>query len=93
MISNYLESAPTSLSTLANSLFVSPSSYGSVVKSTCCCCRGPGLDSQHPLSGPQLSNTPDAWDPVPSSDLYGHQACTQYTYIHAGKNTVTHEIR
>ena len=25
------------------------------------------------------------WDPVPSSDLPGHQACTWYTDIYAGK--------
>lgn len=28
--------------------------------------------------------------PEVSQDLHGHQACTRYAHIHAGKNTQTH---
>ena len=34
-----------------------------------CTSRGPGFDSQHPHG----AVTPDAGDPMPSYDLYGHE--------------------
>lgn len=45
----------------------------SVVKSTCCSCRGLRFDSQNLHGGPQPSVTPVPGDLMPSSELSKHQ--------------------
>lgn len=44
----------------------------SLVKTTCCCCRGPGFSYQHQRSHP--SGTPVPGDTTPSSQVHEHQA-------------------
>lgn len=58
----------------------------SAVKSTGCSVRRPRFDSQHPLRGSQLSVTPFALDPTPSSSLRGHQTRTRHTGMRVCKN-------
>lgn len=61
------------------------------MKSTCCSGRGLGFGSQNSHGSSQPSITLIRGDPVPSSDLYRHQACTWCTFIHEGK--CTHKIK
>lgn len=58
---------------------------GSVVKNSCCSCRGQELRSCHPHSGSQLPLTPAAGDPTPYYSLYEY--CTHVVYMHTGKHT------
>jgi hypothetical protein len=58
---------------------------GSVIKSRGCSRRKPEFSLGHPHGGSQASITAVPGDPMLSSDLHGHQACTWCTYIHAGK--------
>ena len=60
---------------------------GSVVKNSCCSCRGPGFGPQH--RGSQASATPVSG--YLTSDLCQHQACTHCAYRHAGK-TLRHMV-
>lgn len=62
---------------------------GSVLKSVCCFCRGPGFGSQHS----QLLVSPVPRDPVLSSNLCRHQTSTWYTFIHAVKILKKHKIK
>jgi hypothetical protein len=56
---------------------------GSVVKSTCCS-RETAFNSQKRHSRPQPSVTLILGDPL-TSDLFGHEAFTWCTYVHASK--------
>jgi hypothetical protein len=58
---------------------------GSVAESTSHSSRGLGVSSQHLHDGSQLLLTPVPGDPMPSSYLCKHQACTWYTDIHETK--------
>lgn len=50
--------------------------------------KGPRLEYLHPHGGSQSFVSPVLGDPTPSSDLNGHQACTQ---THTQQDT-THKI-
>ena len=50
--------------------------------------KGPKFNSQQLHGGSKPSVTPAPGDLMLSSDLVGHQAHTQYTYIHAGKTHI-----
>lgn len=56
---------------------------GSVVEIAGCAGRGPGFESQHPRGSSQLSGSPVPEDPVPCSDVQGHQAD-----IHGGRTLI-----
>ena len=62
---------------------------GSGVKSTGCSYRGPRFNSLHPHGGSQPSITPVPGDPMPSSNLQGHQAHMWQTYTYR-QNIHTH---
>lgn len=47
---------------------------GSVLRNTCCSCKGTRFGSQHQLGGSQLSVTPVPGDSIPIFDFPGHQA-------------------
>ena len=60
---------------------------GSVVESTAILAEDLGSVSITSVTdSSQLSRTPLPEDSVDPSGLCGHQACTWYTYIHAGKH-------
>lgn len=63
---------------------------GSAAKSTCCSCRGPEVNSQHPHGGTRPSVTLVPGDLLTSSCLYGHL----HTLVHrhmCRPNTHTHK--
>lgn len=53
---------------------------GSTVKSPCCSCRRPRVNSQYPHGRSQVSTTPFSGGPAPSSHLCGHCTHTTPTY-------------
>lgn len=61
------------------------SAEGSVVKNTCCFCRGSRFSSRNLHSSTQPSTTPRPGDPMFFSDLHWHQAHIRLKYIPAGK--------
>lgn len=56
----------------------------SVMKNTCFSCRGPRLDFQNIYGGSQSFKTPV----TVTCGFSSNQACTYYTYIHAGKTLI-----
>ena len=52
---------------------------------TTCFCRGPRFHSQLPYGSSQLSVTSVPGDPLPASDLWGHQTIMWCICIHIGK--------
>lgn len=54
-------------------------------KCTDCTSRRPGLDSQYPHGGYQLSVTLVADDPTCSSGLFGNTVCVHGAQTYAGK--------
>ena len=78
---------------VSSSMVKSQSSGGhrerSGVKNTYFSCTQPGLGSQHPHGGSQISVTPAPGDPIPSSDLPRHQAGMWCTDIYTGQHTYT----
>lgn len=51
--------------------------------------RGHGSNSQHPYGHWEPSVTPVPWDPMPSSDPQGHQACMWFIDTHTDKHSHT----
>lgn len=54
-------------------------------RSTGCSCRGLEFHSPNPHSGSQPPKTPVTKDPIPSSDLPGHQAYMWYIHTDTDK--------
>lgn len=57
---------------------------GSATRSTCYCCRGPGLNSRHVQEAHKLTSVPGA--SAPFCDLSKHQTHMWYRDIHAGQH-------